>query len=172
MEACTKQSQLWKLFQTISLSVNMRSVGQIEFNNWLLSIGATSKYLSTVIYTSFPPEFNIKCQCCRARHFATELPRDGKILSCCLKDLLRNKNNPLDVNFRANIRSYNSALSFTSMGATIVDVSGPGLFVSKVEGQVYHRTSHIEPLDETSSTFAQLYVIDSSEATEKKDETA
>ncbi|KAG8227508.1 hypothetical protein J437_LFUL002397 [Ladona fulva] len=47
MEACIKQSQLWKLFQTIPLSVIMRSVGQIELNNWLLSIGATSKYLLT-----------------------------------------------------------------------------------------------------------------------------
>ncbi|KAG8227509.1 hypothetical protein J437_LFUL002398 [Ladona fulva] len=84
-----------------------------------------------------------------------------------LHDLLTNKNDPLDVNFRAKIRSYNSALCFASIGATIVDVSGHRPYVFKIQGQVYYRTSHIEPLDGTSPKFAQLYLIDSSEASEK-----
>lgn len=37
--ASLKSSSLWKLFKVMQLSVNMRSRGQSEFNEWLLKIG-------------------------------------------------------------------------------------------------------------------------------------
>ncbi|KAG8231028.1 hypothetical protein J437_LFUL009619 [Ladona fulva] len=129
-------------------------------------------------------EFNVKCQFtverdvlqenfqeteifCRVA-IKREADSNGEVSTYpnILQDLLTNKNNPFYLNFRANIRIYNSALSFAFMGVAIVDVSVHGPYVFKVH--VYHRTSHIEPLDGSTPKFAQLYVIDSSEATEKR----
>jgi len=39
IETCVKSSSLWKLFKILSLKINMRSEGQGDFNDWLLSIG-------------------------------------------------------------------------------------------------------------------------------------
>lgn len=77
--------------------------------------------------------------------------------------------NPNDINykhFRANIRAYNNALSFASMGVKVVDLPGRGPCVFKVNGQTYHRTSHIEPINNESPQYAQLYVLDSTQATD------
>ncbi len=49
--------------------------------------------------------------------------------------------------FRDNIRSYNNAVSFASMGVMLVDSHGEGPYVFNVHGQIYHRTSHLQPLD-------------------------
>lgn len=124
------------------------------------------------------------CQFCGSRNFASERPIDGKFTSCCrkgrvklpklmsesgieliypdfLRTLLSDIDNPNCSNFRELIRSYNSAVSFASMGAKIMDVPGRGPYVFKVHGQTYHRTSHIEPIDDSTPQFAQLYVFDS-----------
>lgn len=60
-----------------------------------------------------------------------------------------------------NIRSYNSSLSFASLGAQIDQVVGRGPYCFKIHGQVYHRTPHMHPIDD-ERRYAQLYVIDSS----------
>jgi ATP-dependent DNA helicase PIF1 len=39
IECCIKSSSLWSHFMTLELSTNMRSEGQHEHNDWLLSIG-------------------------------------------------------------------------------------------------------------------------------------
>src|SRR5258705_5676929 len=104
---------------------------------------------------------NIICQFCCSRNFVAERPSDGKFTSCCRKGKLKLPR-PMDVNgveqaypdflrnlltssaqFREHIRSYNSAVSFASLGAKIVDLPGRGLggYVFKVHGQTYHRTS-------------------------------
>ncbi|GBL82080.1 hypothetical protein AVEN_50640-1 [Araneus ventricosus] len=90
---------------------------------------------------------NIICQFRKSKNFAAEHPSDGKFTSCCRKgkiklekpsdalsidflypnfllDLLTNPNNPDYKNFHDNIRSYNSAVSFASMGTKVVDFSG------------------------------------------------
>ena len=68
--------------------------------------------------------------------------------------------------FCENIRSYNSALSFTSLRAKITDCQGRGPYVLKVHGQTYHETSHIRPSYNKVPQFAQLYVLDSTQATD------
>lgn len=83
-----------------------------------------------------------------------------------LRDIMMNPDNPDNKNFRDNIRSYNSAVSFASMGAKVVDFNGRGPYVFKVHGQIFHRTNHIQPVNNQAAQYAQLYVIDSTQATE------
>ena len=87
-------------------------------------------------------EFDVLCTSCRSRNFAAEQPSDGLFTSCCrkgkvmlpkpidihgntleypdfLKSLMSDTSNPDRQNFRQHIRSYNSAVSFASMGANI-----------------------------------------------------
>jgi hypothetical protein len=132
---------------------------------------------------------DVVCQFCGSKNFAAERPSDGKFNSCCrkgkvklenpvdldgnvleypqfLRELLSNPEHPDYREFRDNIRSYNSALSFASMGAKVDEFRGGGPYVFKVHGQVYHKTSHLQPLNGQSRQFAQLYVVDSTQATE------
>lgn len=104
----------------------------------------------------------IVCEFCGSKNFLAEKPQDGKFNSCCRKGKLklptiRGEHNfelkypqfmqsfLSDPNFRKHIRSYNGGLSFASMGAKIVDVPGRGPYVFKVQGQIYHKTSHMVP---------------------------
>jgi hypothetical protein len=99
--------------------------------------------------------FDVICQFCYSKNFAAERPADLKFTSCCRKGKVK-LSKPFDVNgeeleypeflrallsdpwhpnhahFREHIRSYNSAVSFASMGAKIVDVPGRGPYVFKV----------------------------------------
>ncbi|GBN42709.1 hypothetical protein AVEN_52572-1 [Araneus ventricosus] len=77
-----------------------------------------------------------------------------------------NPNNPDYKKFHDNIRSYNSAVSFASMGAKVVDFSGGGPYVFKVHGQIYLCTSRIQSVNGQAPQYAQLYVIGSTQATE------
>ncbi|GBO34028.1 hypothetical protein AVEN_263271-1 [Araneus ventricosus] len=77
-----------------------------------------------------------------------------------LLDLLTNPNNPDYKNSEDNIRSYNSAASFASMGTKVVDFSGAGPYAFKVHGQIRHRTSHIQSVNGPDPQYAQLYVIE------------
>ncbi|GBN91966.1 hypothetical protein AVEN_6064-1 [Araneus ventricosus] len=53
------------------------------------------------------------------------------------------------------------------MGAKVVDFSGGGPYVFKVNGQICHRTSYIQSVNiQSVPQYAQLYVIDSTQATE------
>ncbi|GBO22316.1 hypothetical protein AVEN_120638-1, partial [Araneus ventricosus] len=131
---------------------------------------------------------NIICQFRKSKNFAAELPSDGKFTSCSRKgkiklekpsdalsndflylnfllDLLTSPNNPDYKNFNDNIRSYNSAVSFASMGTKVVDLSCGGQYVFKVHGQIPHRTSHIQSVIGKVPQYVQLYVIDSTQAT-------
>ncbi|GBM32261.1 hypothetical protein AVEN_275030-1 [Araneus ventricosus] len=88
---------------------------------------------------------NVIYQFYKSKNFAAECPSDGKFSSCCRKgkvklekpsdalsndflypnflDLLTHPSNPDYKNFHDNICSYNSAVSFASMGAKVVDFS-------------------------------------------------
>lgn len=50
IETCIKSSRLWNQFQQFSLSTNMRSEGQHEHNQWLLSVGSGSLPQTAGIY--------------------------------------------------------------------------------------------------------------------------
>lgn len=133
-------------------------------------------------------QLNIVCNFCQSKNFIEERPDDNKFNQCCrkgkvmlkkptdtngneltyptfLRDLLSNRNNPECVAFRENIRAYNNAVSFASMGGKIVEPPGRGPYVFKMHGQTYHKTSHLLPPSSQVPQYAQLYVIDSSQAT-------
>ncbi|GBM15368.1 hypothetical protein AVEN_199630-1 [Araneus ventricosus] len=121
----------------------------------------------------------IICQFRKSKNFAAERPSDGRFTSCCgkgkiklekpsdalsddflypnfLLDLLTNPNKPDYKNFYDNIRSYNSAVSFASMGTKVVDFSGGGPYVFKVQGQIRHLTCHIQSVNGQAPQYAQL----------------
>lgn len=106
---------------------------------------------------------NVECQFCHSLNFHAETSTDNYFKYCChkgtvlledggqlirefppvLRTLLSNQEHPLYRHFKDNIRSYNSALSFASMGAQIdVLTAGKGPYVFKVHGQIYHLTGH------------------------------
>lgn len=73
-----------------------------------------------------------------------------------IKDLLS------DPHFMEHIRAYNQMFAMTSFGAT-VDRSvnaGPGPYVFKVSGQIYHWIGSLCPLDNKTPRFLQLYIHD------------
>lgn len=136
---------------------------------------------------------NVLCEFCLSKNFIDERPPDKKFNLCCrkgkiklprsvdihgneliypdfLRDLLTNRQNPNYVKFRENIRCYNNAVSFASMGAKIVEPPGRGPYVFKVHGQTYHKTSHLVPPNSQKPQYAQLYVIDSTQATSVREQ--
>lgn len=40
LESCIKSSRLWRHFTKLSLAINMRSVGESDYNEWLLKVGS------------------------------------------------------------------------------------------------------------------------------------
>lgn len=148
----------------------------------------TATFNENAIELDYCGKMDSICVYCSSRNFPAEKPSDGKFTSCCrkgkvklpkimdvsgreqaypefLRRLLSDKSHPDFTNFREYVRSYNSAVSFASMGAKIVDLPGRGPYVFKSHGTTYHRTSHTEPVNGANPEYAQLYVFDSSEAT-------
>lgn len=85
---------------------------------------------------------NIICQFCESHNFLSERPEDKKFTACChkgkvklpntdfpeyLKNIMSEPDFPNYQNFKQHIRSYNSAISFVSMGAKIVQAPGFGI---------------------------------------------
>ncbi|XP_065322969.1 uncharacterized protein LOC135930111 [Gordionus sp. m RMFG-2023] len=130
---------------------------------------------------------NILCPYCNALNFISEKPSDGKFKNCCHKgrvllpslqypdfliDLLSNLDNHYYKNFSQNIRSYNSSLAFASMGAKNDNLLNKGPYCFRVHGQIYHRTSHLYPPNGVSPKYAQLNVLETSQAIENHVEKA
>ena len=68
-------------------------------------------------------------------------------------------------NFKKNVRQYNSACAFASMGAQLQSPPGHGPFCYRIHGQIYHRVGSLHPASESEAhKYAQLYIIDSSQA--------
>ncbi len=63
--------------------------------------------------------------------------------------------------FRQHIRSYNSALAFTSVGANLdTNVAQPGNYTYRLCGEFYHRMGSLLPQPGEVRKFAQLYISD------------
>ncbi|GBM98808.1 hypothetical protein AVEN_46306-1 [Araneus ventricosus] len=83
-----------------------------------------------------------------------------------LLDVLTNPNNPDYKNFHDTIRSYNSSVSFASMGAKVVNFRGGDHTYSKFTVRYVIAPFQISSVNGLSPQYAQLYVIDSTQATE------
>jgi hypothetical protein len=120
------------------------------------------------------------CHECQSMNFKDEKPSGGKFSSCChegkmmldplmtypsiLKSLLTDKTNRNHRNFMENIRAYNSALGFVSMGASMREQRGRGPYCFRIHGKTYHRVSPLHPPKGETPKYAQIYILDSEEA--------
>jgi hypothetical protein len=120
------------------------------------------------------------CSNCQSINFKAEKPGDGKFNACChkgkvaldplktypdlLRQLLTNQTHPQHKNFIENIRTYNSALGFASMGATISPPPAYGPYCFRIHGQIYHRVRPLHPKGKEPLRFSQLYILDTDEA--------
>ena len=66
--------------------------------------------------------------------------------------------------FREEIRSYNAAFAFMSVGAKVSAPSGYGLSVFRIHGAVCHYTGSLRPPEGAEPVYAQLYVYDPQES--------
>jgi hypothetical protein len=66
------------------------------------------------------------------------------------------------VNFRQNIRAYNSMFSFTSMGGSVDKEinTRKGPYVFRLHGENYHHIGTLLPEGDNKPRFAQLYIYD------------
>lgn len=129
---------------------------------------------------------NIECQHCRALHFDGEKLSDStrnnkKFGLCCLqgqikldllpeppqtlRDLLYGRS-LLSPKFRNDIRSYNAAFAFTSVGVKVDEsvTRGSGPYSFKIGGELHHLTGSLLPEGQEEPMYAQLYVHDPSQA--------
>ena len=98
---------------------------------------------------------SVVCSHCNAVHFQQESSRN-----CChagrvnlpalrpvpeeMQELFTGTDEKAE-NFRANIRNYNSACAFASMGADIDRPEGRGPYVFRIHGAIYHLTGALRP---------------------------
>ena len=119
------------------------------------------------------------CAECDAKHFEKEMPKDQKFQRCCgkgkviipppkpcpqpLDSLLQNQH-PKSKQFMKQIRNYNSAHAFASLGANQSPPPNRGPYCYRIHGQIYHQ---ITPLGPTPNPrYADLYFLDSAQATD------
>src|ERR1044071_4961690 len=132
---------------------------------------------------------NYKCHNCEAIMWLDERTnksmRSPIFTICCAKGKvilppLQDLPSPLDTlltetdlrsrSFRQNIRMYNSALSFTSMGAKIDHqfTGTSGVYTFRIHGEMYHRIGTLLSDPETQPQFAQIYIYDTDHETQNR----
>ena len=63
--------------------------------------------------------------------------------------------------FRKNIRMYNAAYSFTSLGVKMDErIRGSGVFNFRIHGEIYHLIGDLFPQEHQQPCFAQVYFYD------------
>jgi len=121
---------------------------------------------------------NFRCEYCQSKNFKGEMAADKKFTNCCEKGKIQLR--PLRThdfittlmkgehaqskNFMENIRCYNSALAFASMGAQVVPPPGNGPYCYRIHGQIYHLTGPLHPRQGDEPQYSQLYILDAAEA--------
>ena len=76
-----------------------------------------------------------------------------------LKELLMGSKQDA-INFRNNIRNYNSELAFASFGANVDLLQGHGTYCFCIHGQTYHCTNTKHPNVGEELQYGQLYIIE------------
>ena len=116
------------------------------------------------------------CEDCGSQNFPEERVSRGHFNICCshgktsklsafdepgpvLYELLTSQDARSKA-FRKQIRSYNAALSFMSVGAKVVAPPGVGPPVYKVHGSICHWTGGLLPAVGEDPVYAQLYIYD------------
>ncbi|KAI8825559.1 uncharacterized protein EV422DRAFT_552812, partial [Fimicolochytrium jonesii] len=127
---------------------------------WILERCATS--------SKAHPKFSLCCE--RGTVLLPPLPTTPATLC----DLLTS-NSPHAKKFREAIRSYNSSLAWTSLGADIdLSVTGTqGVYSFRVHGQICHHIGSLLPSEQQIATgkrprFAQMYIYDTEHEAENR----
>ena len=129
---------------------------------------------------------NLECPHCHALHFATEklsasTRNSLKFGMCCLtgqidlppfppapihlRDLF-DGTSPHSLEFKTNIRQYNAAFAFTSLGVKVDHsvVAGSGPYSFRISGELHHLSgAALLPLPDHAPVFAQIYIYDPQE---------
>ena len=63
--------------------------------------------------------------------------------------------------FQQNIRSYNNAVSFTSLGAKVDRANAVGVYTFRIQGALHHSMGSLLPPPGERPCFAQVYMFDS-----------
>ncbi|GBN32486.1 hypothetical protein AVEN_89334-1 [Araneus ventricosus] len=71
-------------------------------------------------------------------------------------------------NYRQHIREYNAELAFASMGAEIKAPPGTVPYCFRIHDQIYHMVSPLYSNELNKSGYGQLYIFDSSEASNRR----
>ena len=117
-----------------------------------------------------------RCEYCSALRFETESKnccQNGKVKIADLsspypeelKSLLTGCHE-YSKHFHENIRQYNSAFSFVSMGAQISPPPGFGPYCFRIHGQIYHRSGTLHPHDGEQPQYGQVYIMEANQAIE------
>ena len=70
---------------------------------------------------------------------------------------------PISKEFRNNIRQYNNAFAFTSLGVPggrVIAHNGGGPYSFRIQGELCHWSGSLAPKDGEEPVFAQLYIYD------------
>jgi hypothetical protein len=125
----------------------------------------------------------VPCRKCQALHWMDERNVDSSLRNpefgrCCIHGkvslpLLPELPSPLrelfagtdhrHQSFLNNIRKYNSALAFVSLGVNRdLSIQGHGPWVYKIHGELYHEHGSLLPEGNNPPVYAQLYILDNS----------
>ena len=133
---------------------------------------------NNVVPGSYLGRMDSVCRHCDALHFKSEIAsgRKDEYKECChygsielpkplvYPDKMKALLEGVDMearNFRENIRNYNSAMAFASMGAQIATPTGSGPYYFRIHGQIYHRIGALHPEAGQQAQYGQLYILDS-----------
>ncbi|RKF59743.1 hypothetical protein GcM3_172008 [Golovinomyces cichoracearum] len=144
-------------------------------------IGFLSKYTLTGPHTL--GRMVKECDYCQAYHFTGEETSDKEFEACCkkgdavldplrvplpyLQDLYQNPTDPISREFRQHIRSYNSALAFTSVSYNkdLRRNRTAGIQCFQIHGDLFHYQGPLDLSSQEAPQFAQLFFYDSDFAT-------
>lgn len=86
-----------------------------------------------------------------------------------LKNLMKG-DDQLSKHFQNNLRAYNMAFSFTSLGGkverSVPQGKGPSMF--QLQGENYHLMGSLRPNDGNDAKFGQLYIVDTENEIQNK----
>ncbi|XP_054744337.1 uncharacterized protein LOC129248744 [Anastrepha obliqua] len=120
------------------------------------------------------------CLHCNAKHFKCEKGRN-QFLTCChggkvqipiprvpdfLERVFENNFNSFRSHYLENIRQINSSFAFASFEAKIVEPPGRGPYCFRIHGSIYHRVGPLHANNDSNSLYAQLYILDTDQATD------
>ena len=125
---------------------------------------------------------NFECSHCGALHFISEQLSSSRVNElkfgmCCLSGQVRlppfpqapreladlfHGASPHSLEFKTNIRQYNAAFAFTSLGVTVDRsvTAGSGPYSFRISGELHHLSGALLPLAGDPPVFAQIYIHD------------